>query len=142
MGSYLRHEVTRMDKVILWCTDMDKLPYQMELRLKNTPLLLKLDQQILAFKRMKKLNKIKTVASSSFTFPECLFYLFALPNASNPCTGLLQTQKVPGGWCSQIWRQSEYEGGKVVSPTLRPHLLPGTNHSNHFLSLLDRASSW
>jgi hypothetical protein len=49
------------------------------------------------------------------------FRLIIFTKESDPCTGLLQTQRVQGGWGSQILRQLAPEGGKVVSPT---HRLP------------------
>jgi len=41
-------------------------------------------------------------------------------------------QRVPGGWASQISKQSPHEGGKFISPTHRSPLPPVNTPGNHF----------
>jgi hypothetical protein len=43
-----------------------------------------------------------------------------------------QILRVPGGWGSQMSRQSAHEGGKAVSPMRRPPLPPGNIPGTHF----------
>ena len=53
-----------------------------------------------------------------------------------------QALKAPGGLASQIARHSAHDGGKVISPTHRPHLpSKGNIHGNHFCCGLSRPQS-
>jgi hypothetical protein len=49
-----------------------------------------------------------------------------------------EAHSVPGGWGSQISKQSAHEDGKVVSRTLLPHLLPEIIPGSHFCQRLSQ----
>jgi len=80
----------------------------------------------------------------TFNFPTLHCDLFDIVNYSIIWPGykvkqfLYKPGQVPGGWGTQISRQSEYEGRKVVSFTHRPPLPPppGDIPGTHFTSRL------
>ena len=78
-----------------------------------------------------KLNRYSnTVFFFFFSFSSYLHVFKVKVKQSHYWLG--EALRVSGGLDSQISRQSEHEGGKVVSPTHRPPLPPGSIPGTHF----------